>query len=121
MSAEANTKNSDTVDTLHFQKRVTAGKKLHLRVLSSAFLDKGTILQMNALGLAGDNQPLRQAYDGITYFGCKKSAPLDGETGEGTTGGVALPYQTGDDQEQIVNDFVIPAVKPEEVEKHQGR
>jgi hypothetical protein len=45
---------------------------------------------MNAMGLVGDHAPLRQAYDGITYFGCKKSAEVDAETGEGTTGGAFL-------------------------------
>jgi hypothetical protein len=44
LSAEANTKNSDTIDTMHNHKRAVASKKLHLRVLSSAFLDKGTVL-----------------------------------------------------------------------------
>jgi len=47
---------------------------------------------MNALGLVGDHAPLRQAYDGITYFGCKKSAILDpnnvGESMDGATGGL---------------------------------
>jgi hypothetical protein len=72
---------------------------------------------MNALGLVGENAPLRQAYDGITYFGCKKNGIVDG-TGEGATGGASVPIMGGDEPEQIVNDFVIPAVKPEEVEKH---
>ena len=44
-SAEANTKNSDTVDTMHNKRlAAAASKKLHLRVLSSAFLEKGTVL-----------------------------------------------------------------------------
>jgi hypothetical protein len=45
---------------------------------------------MNALGLVGENAPLRQAYDGITYFGCKKNGIVDG-TGEGATGGASVP------------------------------
>jgi len=82
---------------MHNHKRVAASKKLHLRVLSSAFLDKGTVLQMNALGLVGDHSPLRQAYDGITYFGCKKSSLVEAETGEGT-GGAFIAGSQEDEQ-----------------------
>jgi hypothetical protein len=68
------------------------GKKLHLRVshehpnilqvLSSAFLDKGSIITLNEQGLVS-HQPHRQAFDGTTYFGCKKSVKnqLSGATG----------------------------------------
>ena len=73
---------------------------------------------MNALGLVGDHAPLRAAYDGITYFGCKKSAQIEMNNGEeGETGG-AFVGQKGETKKQVVNDFVIPAVKPEEKEKH---
>jgi hypothetical protein len=42
------------------------------KVLSSAFLEKGEVLTINVLGLEGDKAK-RQAFDGFTYFGCKKS------------------------------------------------
>lgn len=45
---------------------------IDLQVLSSAFLEKGEILLINPLGLEGDLS-FRKAYDGFTYFGCKKS------------------------------------------------
>jgi hypothetical protein len=41
-------------------------------VLSSAFIEKGTVISINELGLA-NQQPHRQAFDGVTYFGCKKT------------------------------------------------
>jgi hypothetical protein len=40
--------------------------------LSSAYLEKGEVLTINALGLE-NGMSLRQAGDGYTYFGCKKS------------------------------------------------
>ena len=87
------------------------------------------MLQINSLGLTGDLKPLREAFDGITYFGCKKSALVDSTAindAEGATGGACVNAATTTNpeaqfQKQIVNDFVIPAVKPEEKEKHQGR
>jgi len=41
-------------------------------VLSSAFIEKGTLISINELGLL-NQQPHRQAFDGVTYFGCKKT------------------------------------------------
>ena len=41
-------------------------------MLSSAYLEKGEILHINALGL-DQGLSLRKAQDGFTYFGCKKS------------------------------------------------
>jgi len=41
-------------------------------VLSSAYLEKGEILTINALGLE-HGMSLRQSFDGYTFFGCKKS------------------------------------------------
>lgn len=41
-------------------------------MLSSAYLEKGEVLIINALGLEEDKS-LRKAGDGFTYFGCKKS------------------------------------------------
>ena len=46
--------------------------KLELKVLSSAFLDKGEVIYINPLGLE-NKKSLRAAEDGFTYFGCKKS------------------------------------------------
>ena len=40
--------------------------------MSSAFLEKGEVLIINALGLEEDKS-MRKASDGFTYFGCKKS------------------------------------------------
>jgi hypothetical protein len=40
--------------------------------LSSAFLEKGEVLVINATGLDNDKS-FRKANDGFTYFGCKKS------------------------------------------------
>ena len=55
------------------QRRNQAPKKsLHLRVLSSAILEKGQVISINEYGLSGI-EPLRKAYDGVTYFGCKKT------------------------------------------------
>ena len=39
--------------------------------MSSAFLEKGETLIINALGLEG-GKSFRNAEDGFTYFGCKK-------------------------------------------------
>lgn len=41
-------------------------------MLSSAYLEKGEILVINAMGLE-DDKSFRKANDGFTYFGCKKS------------------------------------------------
>ena len=41
-------------------------------MLSSAFLEKGEIISINPVGLEGDRS-LRKAFDGFSYFGCKKS------------------------------------------------
>jgi hypothetical protein len=86
---------------------------------------------MNAKGLCGDHAPLRGAYDGVTYFGCKKKALVNvANTNEGSLAGMIhdtfQPENTPSDQAQkiiktVVNDFVIPAVKPEEKDKHMGR
>lgn len=51
---------------------VGVAPKLELKVLSSAFLEKGEILLINALGLE-NIKTKRGAKDGFTYFGCKKS------------------------------------------------
>ncbi|CDW75623.1 UNKNOWN [Stylonychia lemnae] len=46
--------------------------RLELKVLSSAFLEKGEVLYLNPLGLE-ENRSLRKVSDGFTYFGCKKA------------------------------------------------
>jgi hypothetical protein len=43
------------------------------QVLSSAYLEKGEILMINALGLEDDVSLRETPQDGFTYFGCKKS------------------------------------------------
>lgn len=45
---------------------------LELKVLSSAYLEKGETLLISSLGLEGDKS-MRKTNDGFTYFGCKKS------------------------------------------------
>lgn len=40
--------------------------------MSSAFLEKGETLILNTLGLEGERS-FRKAFDGFTYFGCKKA------------------------------------------------
>jgi hypothetical protein len=49
--------------------------RLQLEVISSAFMDKGGKLYINAMGLEGDVSQ-RDAKDGYTYFGCKKSITI---------------------------------------------
>jgi len=102
-------------------------------VLSSAFIEKGTIITINELGLA-NQQPHRQAFDGVTYFGCKKtvtrevqpfsfnsnSNSLDSSSmgfDEAATGGLVKSVR----QKEIVNDYIIPVTKADEKEKHAGR
>lgn len=115
-------------------------KLLNLRVLSSAFLQKGQVIQLNEHGLASQ-EPLRRAYDGITYFGCKRTLPkkrganCTGEM-EADSGAPALVNESASDEDanssaaldqavangkEIVNDFIIPACKKEDKEKHAGR
>jgi len=53
------------------KKIAVKGPRLELKVLSSAFLEKGEIININPIGLEGDRS-LRKTYDGFTYFGCKK-------------------------------------------------
>jgi len=54
------------------QGAVQTAPKLELKVLSSAYLDKGEVLLINSLGLEGSKSK-RMQKDGFTYFGCKKS------------------------------------------------
>lgn len=87
-----------------------------MQVLSSAFLDKGSIITLNEQGLVS-HQPHRQAFDGTTYFGCKKSVK---NQLAGATGGPRETLDSKNDKE-IVNDFIIPICKKEDKEKHAGR
>jgi len=84
--------------------------------LSSAFLEKGSIITINETGLASA-EPFRKAFDGVTYFGCKKSLP---KHLNGATGG---PSESTDSklEKEVVNDFIIPVCKKEDKEKHAGR
>ena len=51
---------------------VDSSPRLELKVISSAFLEKGDIVVINALGLE-NFESKRGNLDGFTYFGCKKS------------------------------------------------
>ena len=51
---------------------VETAPQLELKVLSSAFLEKGEVLMINSVGLDVDKSH-RKAMDGFVYFGCKKS------------------------------------------------
>lgn len=64
-------------------------KFLRLVVISSSTLPKNLTITINALGCENS---LRDARDGVTYFGCKKR----------------LKDASGDKGE-IVNDFIIPS------------
>lgn len=70
-------------------------------------------------------EPFRKVYDGVTYFGCKKSvgpsyeisgnSSIEGSLSliEEATGGLTnAPLNRK--QKQIVNDFIIPVDKKEE-------
>ena len=63
-------KNENRLERLH--QAAKSGPRLELKVLSSAFLEKGETLILNPLGLENEKSH-RKAYDGFTYFGCKKS------------------------------------------------
>jgi len=91
---------------------------------------------------------LRRAYDGVTYFGCKRTLPKskvrrsdeleaadsgapalvhescsEGDDGISSAGGGALDNadSCNNTRREIVNDFIIPACKKEDKEKHAGR
>jgi predicted component of type VI protein secretion system len=53
---------------------------------------------------------LRQAFDGVTFFGCKKSIK---HQLNGATGGILESSESKTDKE-IVNDFIIPVGKKED-------
>lgn len=63
------------------------------------------------------HQPLRQAFDGVTFFGCKKSLK---NMLNGATGGPSESFNSKLEKE-VVNDFIIPVQKKEDKEKHAGR
>lgn len=104
-------------------------------MLSSAFLQKGQVITINEHGLSSQ-EPLRRAYDGITYFGCKRTLPKQPTHGQGEmeadSGAPAMVHESASEDEanssvaldsarEIVNDFIIPACKKEDKEKHAGR
>lgn len=53
--------------------------------MSSAFLEKGEMLLINAIGLENERS-LRKGFDGFTYFGCKKSIKKIKKSGMMSTG-----------------------------------
>ena len=105
-------------------------KVLHLRVLSSAILEKNHVISMNEHGLS-NIETNRKAYDGVTYFGCKKTLPRNdggmiGESGTNALGGDSdcdnsSILDLNDPDQEVVNDFVIPVCKKEDKDRHAGR
>ena len=91
------------------------------------------MISINEHGLTGI-EPLRRAWDGVTFFGCKKTLARDeGDEMGADTGAPALGGQTSEDDskssivdrndptKEIVNDFIIPVNKKEDKERHKGR
>ena len=94
------------------------------------------MISLNEHGLT-NMEPYRKAYDGVTYFGCKKTLPRDdNDQMAAESGAPALGGQTSEDEEnnskssivevndpqkEIVNDFIIPVCKKEDKERHAGR
>lgn len=84
-------------------------------------------------------EPLRKAFDGVTYFGCKKTMPRKALVGsnemEADSGAPAMVHESASEEDanssaaldpneealsnkEVVNDFIIPACKKEDKEKH---
>jgi len=82
-------------------KVAPASPQLQLEVISSSCLPKNTTLLIMPHGY---ELGLRNAKDGVTYFGCKKRLKTHGP-GKGV----------------IVNDFLIPTKERELADKHRGR
>jgi len=110
-----------------------------VQVLSSSFLQKGQVITINEHGLASQ-EPLRRAYDGVTYFGCKRTLAKQPAGGAGEmeadSGAPAMVHESASEEEanssanldphtqlhaEVVNDFIIPACKKEDKAKHAGR
>ena len=102
-------------------------------MLSSAILEKGQVISLNEHGLT-NVEPHRKAYDGVTYFGCKKTLPretndqvaaesgapaLGGHSSEGDNSSSMI--ELNDPQKMVVNDFIIPVCKKEDKDRHAGR
>ena len=79
------------------------------------------------------HEPLRRAYDGVTYFGCKRTLPktATSDLEAADSGAPALVHESASEdgsvgdsssaRREIVNDFIIPSSKEDEKEKHAGR
>lgn len=94
------------------------------------------MISLNEHGLV-NMEPHRKAYDGITYFGCKKTIPKDNdiqmaaESGAPALGGQSSEgenennsssiMEVNDPNNEIVNDFIIPVCKKEDKDRHAGR
>ena len=61
--------NDSTIKLL--KEAVQYAPVMRLKVINSGNLPKGTVLVINALGVENS---LRNAQNGVTYFGCKKRA-----------------------------------------------
>jgi hypothetical protein len=66
----SNTLSKRSLRRTHSSSKLLANQqKLQLKVLSSMTLEKGLLIEINSKGLVSQ-EPLRKAYDGVTYFGC---------------------------------------------------
>jgi hypothetical protein len=89
------------------RERVDNYPLLKLEVINSCALGKGHVININAMGLYGSHQPLREqlapgsGYDGFTYFG---SNPYAGEE----SGNPGEKETEKDQNGEVINDFIIP-------------
>ncbi|KRX02054.1 SMAD/FHA domain [Pseudocohnilembus persalinus] len=85
---------------------VNQAATLTLRVISSASLQKGQMININAQGLQESD---RMDKDGNVYFGTVKYEQYQNENG------ILI------DSDKIQNDFILPCVDEETNQKHIGR
>ena len=83
---------------------------------------------------------MRNSYDGVTFFGCKRTMPRkltkSSAEMEADSGAPAMVHESASEEDanssaahdqatnntkEVVNDFIIPACKKEDKEKHAGR
>ena len=88
-----------------------------MKVLSSMALVKGTLIEIDEKGLVSQ-EPLRNSYDGVTYFGCERDVRnhSSGNTSiedDCATGGLT--------RSRALIDFMIPSLSADEEVKHVGR
>jgi len=65
-------------------------------------LQKGQVITINEHGLASQ-EPLRKLYDGVTYFGCKRTLPKKLATGSGEmeadSGAPAMVHESASEED----------------------